>query len=248
MNKNDLQVFDLNIDDEDMLEEVAEETVEKTESAEEMESVENAITEDSAEDSDEMPVEESGPESTEEDAEEKRYGVIAEILSWVLTVLVAVLIAVFLKNFVIINATIPSGSMENTILKEDDLFGFRLAYMFKEPERGDIIIFQYPDNESEKYIKRIIGLPGEKVTISEGKIYINDSTEPLDEPYLKEEWTYMNSNMVFEVPENSYFVMGDNRNRSWDSRFWNNTYVSREQIIGKAGFRYYPFNRWGKVE
>lgn len=236
MNKNDLQVFDLNIDDEDMLEEVAEEPVEKTESPEEMDTVENAITEESEEDSDEMT------------AEEKRYGVIAEILSWVLTVLVAVLIAVFLKNFVIINATIPSGSMENTILKEDDLFGFRLAYMFQEPERGDIIIFRYPDNESEKYIKRIIGLPGEKVTISEGKIYINDSTEPLDEPYLKEEWTYMNSNMVFEVPENSYFVMGDNRNRSRDSRFWNNTYVSREQIIGKAGFRYYPFNRWGKVE
>lgn len=182
------------------------------------------------------------------DPEEKKYGIIAEVLSWTLTVLVALFIAIFLKNFVIINATVPTGSMENTIMPDDDLFGFRLAYTFDAPKRGDIIIFEYPDDPTEKYIKRIVGLPGESVEIQKGKIYINGSKEPLEEAYLKEEWTYMNDGYSFLVPENSYLVLGDNRNQSWDSRFWKEKYVSAEKIIGKAGFRYYPFKRWGMVK
>lgn len=165
-----------------------------------------------------------------------------ELLSWIMTFVIAIGAALLLKNFVIINATVPTGSMENTIMPEDDLLGFRLSYIFSEPERGDVVIFKFPDDESQKFIKRIIGLPGEKVVIRDAKIYINDSEEPLDEPYLKEEWVVANDGFEFQVPEDCYLVLGDNRNDSRDARYWINTYVTKDQIIGKAEFIYYPFD------
>lgn len=176
----------------------------------------------------------------------RKHAVIKEILSWVLTFSMAILVAIVLKEFVIINATVPTGSMENTIMPGDDLFGFRLAYSFSEPERGDIIIFKYPDDESQKFVKRIIGLPGETVTITQAKVYIND--EELDEPYLKEAWISATGPFKFEVPEGCYLVLGDNRNDSLDARFWVNTYVTRDEIIGKALFVYFPFDRLGILE
>ncbi len=171
-----------------------------------------------------------------------------EIKSFAFTLLITMVIVCVLKNFVIINATVPTGSMENSIMPGDNLLGFRLAYVTEEPERGDIIFFYFPDDETQKYVKRIIGLPGETVTILDGKIYINDSTEPLDEPYLKEEWTRGTGPYVFEIPEDSYLCLGDNRNRSADAREWNNPYVAKEKIIAKALFTYFPFDRWGTVE
>jgi signal peptidase I len=165
-----------------------------------------------------------------------------EVFSWLLTFAVAIAVALLLKNYVIINANVPTGSMENTIMPGDDLFGFRLSYLLSEPERGDIVIFKFPDDESQKFIKRIIGLPGEKVVIEDGKIYINDSEVPLEETYLKEEWVVATGPYEFNVPEDCYFVMGDNRNDSNDARFWDNTYVTSKEIIGKAEFVYYPFN------
>lgn len=171
-----------------------------------------------------------------------------EILSWVVTLLITFVCIFVLKNYVIINAMVPTGSMENTIMPDDQLFGNRLAYVFDDPERGDIIFFYFPDDETQKYVKRIIGLPGEKVTIKDAKVYINDSEVPLEEPYLKEEWVLGTGPYEFEVPEGCYFVMGDNRNSSKDARVWNNPYVAREKIIGEAGFIYFPFDRIGVVE
>ncbi len=173
-----------------------------------------------------------------------------EICSWIITLVVTLGCIFILKNYVIINALVPTGSMENTIMPDDQLFGNRLAYLFDEPERGDIIFFYYPDdpNHEEKFVKRIIGLPGEKVVIDNGKIYINDSEEPLEEPYLKEEWVIKTGLYEFQVPEGCYFVLGDNRNTSRDARDWNNPYVAREEIIGQAGFIYYPLDRIGVVE
>ena len=130
----------------------------------------------------------------------------------------------------------------------DNILGFRLAYLQEEPERGDVIFFPFPDDETQKYVKRIIGLPGETVTIMDGKIYIDGATEPLEEPYLKEEWTKGTGPFVFEIPEDSYLCLGDNRNRSADAREWNNPYVAREKIIAKAIFTYFPIERWGIVE
>ena len=171
-----------------------------------------------------------------------------EIKSFAFTRFITLAVVLVLKNFVIINATVPTGSMENTILPGDNILGFRLAYLTEEPQRGDVIFFYFPDDESQKYVKRIIGLSGETVTILDGKIYINDSTEPLDEPYLKEEWTRGTGPYVFEIPEDSYLCLGDNRNRSADAREWNNPYVAKEKIIGKAIFTYFPIDHWGFVE
>lgn len=165
-----------------------------------------------------------------------------------MTFVIAIAVALVLKNFVIINATVPTGSMENTIMPKDDILGFRLAYTFSEPERGDIIIFKYPDDETQKFIKRIIGVGGDHVVINDGKIYINDSKEPLDEPYLKEEWVVETGPYDFTVPEGHYLVLGDNRNNSLDARYWENTYVSDEQIIGKGELIYFPFNRFGLLK
>ena len=124
------------------------------------------------------------------------------------------------------------------------LFGNRLAYIKDDPKRGDIVIFKYPDDESQLFIKRVIGLPGETVTIIDGKVYIDDSTEPLYEPYLAQEM--LGTFGSYEVPQGAYFVMGDNRNYSLDARFWNNTYVYKDKILGRALFRYYP--SIGKIE
>lgn len=123
----------------------------------------------------------------------------------------------------------------------DRVFGNRLAYVFSEPERFDIIIFKYPDDESQLFIKRVIGLPGETVEIRDGNIYIDGSEEPLDDVDTKE--TMEGSFGPYTVPEGCYFVMGDNRNNSRDSRYWEHTFVSEDEILGKAVFRYWPVNK-----
>ncbi len=172
---------------------------------------------------------------------------VKEIISWVITIVLAVVAALFIKNYIIINANIPSGSMENTIMTGDRLFGYRLAYKDDKPKRGDIVIFAFPDDETETYVKRVIGLPGETVVIEDGKIYIDGSAEPLKEEYLKDDWIVATGPYSFEVPEGAYLVLGDNRNNSYDARYWENTYVTEEKILGKAVFRYYPIKEAGSL-
>lgn len=171
--------------------------------------------------------------------EPRQSSVLKTVLEYAVSIGIAVIAALLINNFILLNARVPSGSMENTIMTGDRLFGFRLSYLFSDPQRGDIVIFKYPDDESVNYIKRIIGLPGETVTIQDGKIYINHSETPLEEDYLKEEWVIRNTDMEFQVPEGCYFMLGDNRNNSKDSRVWKNTYVAREKILAKAIFRYW---------
>lgn len=183
--------------------------------------------------------------STEE--EEKGQGIKAEIISWMKVVIVAVVLAFVLGNYVLMNAYIPSGSMENTLQVEDHVMGFRLAYLFSEPKRYDVVMFVAPDEPDKDYIKRVIGLPGETVTIKNGRVYINDSKVPLDEPYLKETPVNMGDG-VYEVPEGCYFMLGDNRNNSKDSRMWENKYVKKENILAKALFRFYPNPTWIKTD
>ena len=174
------------------------------------------------------------------DTEEKA-SVGKELFQWVLVIIGAVILAFLIDTFVIVNAQIPSGSMENTIMTGDRVFGNRLAYKFSDPKRFDIIIFKYPDDESQLFIKRIIGLPGETVEIHDGNIYINGSDSPLEDVDIKEPME--GSFGPYTVPEGCYFVMGDNRNNSRDSRYWENTFVSEDEILGKAVFRYWPLNK-----
>lgn len=162
-----------------------------------------------------------------------------EILDWVIVIAISAILAFALDKFIIVNAKIPSASMEPSIMTGDRLIGNRLAYISKDPQRGDVVIFLYPDNEKEYFIKRVIGLPGETVTVRDGKVYIDDAEAPLDESaYLK--IVPVGDFGPYKVPEGAYFMMGDNRNNSMDSRFWNNPYVYKDKILGKAWFRYYP--------
>jgi signal peptidase I len=195
-------------------------------------------------------VSQENPEMEENSISEKneRFNWKKELKSFGFTLFMTLVIVFVLKNYIIINATIPTGSMENTIMPDDNILGFRLSYIIDEPKRGDVIFFYFPDDESQKFVKRVIGLPGETVTIIDGKMYINGSSEPFDEPYLKEEWTRGTGPFVFDIPEDSYLCLGDNRNRSADAREWRNPYVAKDKIIGKAIFTYFPFDRWGIVE
>ena len=162
-----------------------------------------------------------------------------EIFSWIRLIVIVLAVVFCVKQFVIVNAVVPSTSMMNLIEVGDRLIGFRLAYAGSAtPQRYDVVIFKYPVDESENYIKRVIGLPGETVEIKNGKIYIDGSSEPLDEPYLPE--TMKGSYGPYVVPEGCFFMMGDNRNHSWDSREWDNTYVTKKQIYAKAWLRYKP--------
>ncbi len=153
---------------------------------------------------------------------------------------------VLLNSFILVNARIPSGSMEKTIMTGDRLFGNRLAYKNADPARYDIVIFRYPDDPKRLFVKRVIGLPGETVMIVNGKVYIDGSDEPLTDSFCPEKPT--GTFGPYTVPEGCYFMLGDNRENSNDARFWRNTYVKKNAIIGKAGFRYWPFTRFGPVK
>lgn len=165
---------------------------------------------------------------------------IKEILAWILTIALAIVAAKAINKYVIIKAEVPTGSMENTIQVDDCILGLQLAYIFSEPERGDILIFPWPDNPEVTYVKRVIGLPGETVEIKEGYVYIDG--EPIEEPYLKEEM--YGEFGPYVVPEGCYFMMGDNRNSSQDSRRWTNTFLKEEDIMAKVLFRYSPDFYW----
>lgn len=151
------------------------------------------------------------------------------------------LVTTFLMNYVLINAYIPSGSMENTIMTGDRVIGLRFIRHYN---RGDIVIFPDPDGGGYYLIKRIIGLPGDTVTIQGGTVSINGT--PLEEPYLKET---MRKDETFSitVPDGGYFMMGDNRNDSFDARYWENKIVYEENITGKAVLRYWPAPSFGPV-
>lgn len=136
-------------------------------------------------------------------------GLAREIFSWVRIFVIAIVIALVINNFIIINANVPSGSMENTIMTKDRMIGLRTSYWFSSPKRGDIVIFNNPEYvegqdsvDSKLYVKRVIGEPGEKLTIKDAKIYINDSETPLKESYLKEEW-YVNAGFESDMNLNN---------------------------------------------
>ncbi len=170
--------------------------------------------------------------------QQEAFSLKREILSWVQIIAIAVIIALVLNTFIIANSRVPTGSMENTIMSRSRVIGSRLAYISSDPQRGDVVIFHFPDNEKIYYVKRVIGLPGETVNIVDGKVYINNSDTPLDEPYLKE--PMKGSFGPYEVPEGCDFMMGANRPNSEDARFWRELFVKKNKIIAKVLFCYWP--------
>jgi len=161
------------------------------------------------------------------------------LFSWIRAFAIAIVLGLIINHTVIASAVVVSASMEGTIMTNSRVMGLRVAYVFRDPSRFDIILFDPPDGDiSMPFVKRIIGLPHETVNIVDGKVFINDSTVPLYEFYLNE--TAVGSYGPFIVPEDSFFVMGDNRNRSNDSRHWRNSFVSRDEIIGRLYFEFFP--------
>ncbi len=157
-------------------------------------------------------------------------------------VVIALVLAFLIKTFVVGNFWIPSESMLPTIEVNDKVIVTNFSYWFEEPQRGDVIVFKYPLDTKKDYIKRCIGLPGETVEFKDSKLYINGSL--IAEPYLPDGLEFEDYGPV-TVPDGQYFMCGDNRNNSSDSRAWG--FLDEKLIIGKAQVIYWPFARWGTL-
>ena len=171
------------------------------------------------------------------------------IIEWVKDIAIAVLAAILILQF-IQPTIVQEHSMENTLHENDYVFVSKQAYkIFGEPERGDIIVFNSElttvTGDKKMLVKRIIGLPGDKVSITQGVVYING--EPLDETYTKDGYTASEMEEV-TVTSRHLFVMGDNRQGSADSRSEAIGLVSYDDVVGKVVLRAYPFSDFGKVE
>ncbi len=160
-----------------------------------------------------------------------------EVISWVKTIFLALVLAAAVNSFLIVNAEVPTGSMENTIMAGDRILALRTSYWVEEPAAGDVAIFRYPDDPSGNtlYVKRIIGTEGDIVEIMDGVVYVNGSM--LEEDYIAE--TTYGDFGPYVVPDDCCFMMGDNRNHSLDSRYWENKFVHEDEILGKVVLRYY---------
>lgn len=195
-----------------------------------------------------MPVSEQGIEDRKMSLENQRVNevtetemkkeknILKEILSYVIIIALAFVLAQFWKLYISTKVEVISGSMKDTLQIDDRLIASKLPYVFGEPQRGDIVVFHFPDDESEVFIKRLIGLPGETIEIVDGYVYVDGIL--LEEDYVK--GNREGSFGPYEVPDGEYFMLGDNRLHSGDSREWNDKYVSKDQLIGKALFLYKP--------
>ncbi|MFP5527821.1 signal peptidase I [Peptococcus simiae] len=166
------------------------------------------------------------------------------IREFVVPVAIAIVLVLFLRHFIVGTYYIPSGSMIPTLGLNNQVVVTKLSYKMHEPERGDIVVFKYPVNEKEgleemDYVKRLIGLPGERVEVKNNTVFIDG--KPLEEPYVAAD-TNMPDFGPVQVPEDEYFMMGDNRNHSSDSRYWGT--VEEDYLIGKAQFIYWPISAW----
>lgn len=186
---------------------------------------------------------ESEPEP-EPEAEEKRPGKLRVILSYIICIALAVAVALAIRTWVLMPTEVSGSSMAPTLQSADKLLTSPLPYLWGEPQRGDIIVFQAP-NEAEGvyYVKRVVGLPGERVLIDDGLVYING--KPLSEPYLTDTTTEGYVDTI--VPEDSVFVLGDNRIVSHDSRANDVACISYDEIYGKALWRFAPFDDFGTI-
>lgn len=163
------------------------------------------------------------------------------------TVAMAFVLSFGIRTFVAEARYIPSSSMEPTLQINDRLIIEKMTYRFHEPERGDVIVFNATDalkeqNFNEAFIKRIIGLPGDTVVVSNGEVEVNGKV--LRELYIKEQPNYDYGPVT--VPQGNYLVLGDNRNNSYDSHYWG--FVPKDRIIGRAFVRFWPFARIGNID
>jgi len=168
----------------------------------------------------------------------------SELKAWFRDVLFAVATAIFIVVFIVQPVKVEGTSMQPRLVDQERIFVNRFIYRFEEIHRGDIVVFWYPKDTNKSFIKRIVGVPGDIVEIRTGMVYVNG--EEVSEPYLKPEFRDRESFPKTVVPPDQYFVLGDHRNSSNDSRNWG--FVPGDLIYGKAIFRYWPVSRLGLVE
>lgn len=171
-------------------------------------------------------------------AKDKKVKKKSTMKEWIIDIAIVACIALFVWNFVGYGVWITSGSMIPTLEVKDRLIVTRV-HDYKSLKEGDIVLFKEEEFKDEILIKRLIGLPGDKIEIKNGVVFRNG--EQLKEDYVKNK---DHSNGVYEVPEGKYFFLGDNRPNSFDSREWKNPYVDKSQIEGKAKIKYYPINQF----
>lgn len=176
----------------------------------------------------------------------EKKNILKEIAGWVIYILIIMALTYVIITFVGQRTKVDGHSMEPTLSHGDNLIVDKLTYRFKDPSRYDVIVFPYQHAENTYYIKRIIGLPGETVQVKDGAVYING--ELLDEDFGAEP---MEKSGIAAEPitlgEDEYFVLGDNRNHSSDSRDPSVGVLTRDQLIGRAWVRIYPFDKMGVV-
>jgi len=162
-----------------------------------------------------------------------------EAKEWFITILTAIILVIIIRAFILDSRIVPTPSMVPTIQCGDRLFVEKITHRFWGLERGEVIVFVPPEQSqlTDDLIKRLIGLPGDTIEIKDGTLYIND--KPQEEPYLAEPIQYEFGPV--KVPEGKMFVLGDNRNRSFDSHEWG--FAHLDSIKGKALITYWPLNR-----
>ena len=169
-----------------------------------------------------------------------------EILSWLIYILILVAITFLINNFVGQRTHVKGASMEPQLSDGDNLIVDKISYRFRSPERFEIVVFPYRYERGTYYIKRIVGLPGERIQIADGNIYIND--ERLEESYGLEAMLNPGiASMPVQLLTDEFFVLGDNRNHSMDSRDARVGILRREDLLGRAWVRIWPFDQIGFI-
>lgn len=167
--------------------------------------------------------------------------------NWVKPLLIAAVLAVLIRTFLLGPYKIPTGSMRPVLVEGDRIFVDKITYRFREPKRGDIVVFKYPLDRKKDFVKRLVGLSGETLEIREGQVFING--EKLSRPvsfagrfyYNREDWHYGQRGQAVEIPAGHLFVLGDNSAQSSDSRNWG--FVPRKDVIGRAVLIWWPPQR-----
>ena len=172
--------------------------------------------------------------------------ILRTIIELAVAIAFAMAVALLFVNFIMRGANIDGSSMEPTFNHKDKVFTSKIPYYFNAPQPGDVVIFPSPVKEKDVFVKRIIGLPGDEVSVKDGCICIN--AEKIDDSFGVAEAVESDIQYPYIIPENSYFVLGDNRPFSHDSRYSDVNLIPKSKLMGKVIFRYWPFDKSGVIE
>jgi signal peptidase I len=191
-----------------------------------------------------LEIEEHSTSEVPEQPKTRGFLLAFELRSWFRDILLAFAIAIFIVIFVVQPVKVEGTSMQPRLVDQERIFVNRFIYKFEQIRRGDVVVFWYPRDRSKSFITRVLGVPGDKVEIRSGTVFVNNAR--VKEPYLNPAFRDKKSIRPLTVPPGHYFVLGDHRNSSNDSRSWG--FVAQDLIYGKAIFSYWPISRVGLVE